>query len=247
MWINVRKERPEAWQERRAKVQYGWTVPFVGFEYATEWVAYALSCWSFLEVLEYLGSLGVLVAVIFYFAESGDRLKQKHYQAWQVIDLAQGKGGNGGRMEALEELNLDGVPLVGVDLSSAFLQGVRLPKANLTRANLDAADARDAQLQSARIDNASLQSTNLRAANLEYASLQGAALNGADLTDADLRGADLNGASLEDADLRRSSLGGVKWQTLQSVKGANVYGVRDAPAGFLQWALSHGAVSKAEE
>ena len=93
-----------------------------------EWVAYALSNWKFIEVLEYLGSFGVLIAVIFYFAETGDRLKQKHYQAWQVINSAQGKGGNGGRMEALEELNADGVPLVGVDLSPAFLQGVRLRK-----------------------------------------------------------------------------------------------------------------------
>ncbi len=39
------------------------------------------------------------MAVIFYFSESGDRLKQKHYQAWQVINTAQGKGGSGGRIE----------------------------------------------------------------------------------------------------------------------------------------------------
>ena len=39
---------------------------------------------SFLEVLEYLGTFSVLVAVIFYFSESGDRVKQRHYQAWQV-------------------------------------------------------------------------------------------------------------------------------------------------------------------
>jgi hypothetical protein len=247
MQIHIQRERPERWDERRAKVQRAWAVPFVCFEYGTEWVAYVLSCWSFLEVLEYLGSFGVLVAVIFYFAESGDRLKQKHYQAWQVIDLAQGKGGNGGRMEALEELNMDGVSLVGVDLSSAFLQGVRLKKANLARANFDAADAREAQLESTRIDNASLRSTNLRGANLEHASLQGTALNGADLNGADLRGADLSGASLDDVDLRRVELDGVKWQTLQSVKGANVYGVRNPPAGFLEWALSHGAASKAEE
>ena len=130
--------------ERRAKMRNGWVLPFAGLEYGMDWLAYLLSNWSFLEVLEYLGSFGVLVAVIFYFAESGDRRKQKHYQAWQVIDMAEGKGGNGGRIEALEELNADGVSLVGVHLSSAFLMGVRLPKGKLARANFDGADARNA-------------------------------------------------------------------------------------------------------
>jgi hypothetical protein len=83
-------------------------------------LAYLLSNWKFLEVLEYIGSLSVLVAVLFYFSGSGDRTKQKHYQAWQVINTAQGKGGSGGRVAALQELNADGVPLVGVDLSGAF-------------------------------------------------------------------------------------------------------------------------------
>lgn len=61
------------------------------FEWFWEWVAYILSNWSFLEVLEYLGSFSILIAVVFYFSESGDRLKQKHYQAWQVINTARGK------------------------------------------------------------------------------------------------------------------------------------------------------------
>src|ERR1700741_4710735 len=76
---------------------------------------------------------------IFYFSESGNRIKQKHYQAWQVINTAQGKGGSGGRIEALEELNADGVPLVGVDVSSAFLQGLTLERANLLRADFSSA------------------------------------------------------------------------------------------------------------
>ena len=76
--------------------------------------------------------------MIFYFTEAGDRKKQKHYQAWQVINTAQGKGGSGGRIEALQELNQDHVPLVGVDASEASLQGLRLHKANLLRCNLSA-------------------------------------------------------------------------------------------------------------
>src|SRR5205085_6989902 len=125
------------------------TTPFAALEWFWEWLAYFLSNWTFLHVLDYLRSFGIIVAVAFYFSESGDRLKQKHYQAWQVINTAQGKGGNGGRIEALQELDADHVPLVGVDVSGAFLQGVRLPHAGMKRANLSTVDARDANFQHA--------------------------------------------------------------------------------------------------
>src|SRR5664279_6613186 len=127
--------RPTPWKIVKARLKHRWMVPFRAFEWFWEWVAYALSHWSFLEVLEYLGSFSVLIGVIFYFSESGDRVKQRHYQAWQVINTAQGKGGSGGRIDALQELNEDGVPLVGVDVSGAFLQGVHLPGARLLRAD----------------------------------------------------------------------------------------------------------------
>src|ERR1700757_868284 len=164
MRMHLRRKRPDSWEERRGRVKMAWAVPFWWIEYQTEWMAYLLSNWTFLEVLEYLSSFGVLVAVIFYFSESSDRLKQKHYQAWQVINSAEGKGGNGGRIEALEELNADGVSLVGVNLSSAFLMGVRLPKGKLARANFDAADARDAEMAGANLRDASLRSANFQGA-----------------------------------------------------------------------------------
>ena len=247
MRVEVSRERPGSWAERRGTLKHAWLVPFAWLEYGTEWVAYALNRWTFLEVLEYLGRFGVLIAVIFYFAEAGDRLKQKHYQAWQVINSAQGKGGNGGRIEALQELNMDGVPLVGVDLSAAFLHGVRLRKADLARADFDGADAREAVFEGARIENASLRSTNLRGANLRKTVLRGSTMDEADFSGADLRAADLSETSLEGADLAGANLEGVKWSRLRSVQGLNVYLVKNAPAGFVDWAMGHGAVVKKEE
>ena len=243
MQVYVRRERPVAWNEWRAKVRPGWALPFALLEYGMDWVVYALSNWKFLEVLEYLGRFGVLVAVIFYFAESGDRLKQKHYQAWQVINSAEGKGGNGGRIEALEELNADGVSLVGVNLATAFLMGVRLPKGKLARANFDAADARKADLRGANVEDASLRNANFRGAKLEGASFARAVMDGVDLNGANLKGADLTGASMDNADLRGAELDGVKWAALGSVKGSNIRGVKGAPAGFGEWMLAHGAVN----
>lgn len=243
----VRRERPGTWKEWRGRVRRGWVVPFAMVEYGLDWAVYALSNWRFVEALDYLGRFGVLVAVIFYFGESGDRLKQKHYQAWQVINSAESKGGNGGRIEALEELNADGVSLIGVNLGSAFLMGVQLPKGRLARANFESADARKAAMEGANVEDASLRSANFRGARLEGASFARSTLNDADFTGADLRNADLTGTSLENADLREADLEGVKWGDLQSVRGANVRGVKNAPAGFVEWVMGHGGVATKEQ
>jgi hypothetical protein len=247
MQIHFPRERPEAWEAKAASVEGIWRRFFLRIDHGMEWFAYLLSNWKFLEVLEYLGSMGVLVAVIFYFAESGDRLKQKHYQAWQVINTAQGKGGNGGRIEALQELNADRVSLVGVDLASAFLQGLRLNDADLSRANLAEADAREAQLKRAKLEHAILRGANFRNADLSGASLTESVLDDADLNGAVLSEADLSGASMENADLRNAELRDLKWKGLGSVKGTNLKGIREAPPGFVDWALGHGAVLSGEE
>jgi hypothetical protein len=219
-------------------------IPFIAFEWVWEWAAFALSNWSFLEVLEYLGSFSVLIAVIFYFSESGDRIKQRHYQAWQVINTAQGKGGSGGRIEALQELNADKVPLVGVDVSSAFLQGLDLRGANLTRSDFSSTDLRNSNLTSVDFTFSNLNSANLRDAALDHAKFVQANLRSADLTGSSLVGADLSGAILDDSDLRRADLKDIQWQRLKSLKLANVAGVRNAPEGFVAWAMSNGAIDR---
>ena len=108
--------------------------------------------------------------------ERANRIKQKHYQAWQVINSAQGKGGSGGRVDALEELHADGVPLLGVDVSRAFLQDIDLSRADLLRANFRAADVRGGNHNSAQMQYADLASANLRDANLRNADLRNATL-----------------------------------------------------------------------
>ena len=242
MRIRIQRERPDPWPIRKERINHRWTTPFWRIEWALDWVAYVLSRWTFLDVLEYLEGFSVLIAVIFYFSESGDRLKQKHYQAWQVINTAQGKGGSGGRIEALQELNRDGVPLVGVDVSGAFLQDAHLEKARLLRSNFSTADVRDANFNFADFSDADLRAGNFRGCHLRGASFQRADLEEADLTGADLTGADLFGATLPDADLSNTTLSNLRWRDLGSVKNVNIYGVKDAPDGFIAWAKQHGAV-----
>lgn len=234
--------RPAEWKTIRNEFKHRWLIPFRAFEWMFEWAAYGLSRWSFLEVLEYLSSLSVLVGVILYFSESGDRIKQRHYQAWQVINTAQGKGGSGGRIEALQELNADKVPLVGVDVSSAFLQGLNLAGANLMRSDFSSADLRNSNFTAANFTLANLNSANLRGAALIRTNFTHADLRSTDLTGSDLAGADFSGIMLDDADLRDANLAGVQWQNLKSIQRANIAGVKNAPAGFADWALKNGAV-----
>jgi hypothetical protein len=243
MLVRELRKRPNNWAEHALTIRRRWALPLHALEWTFDWTAYYLSHWAFLEVLEYLGILSVLVAVIFYFTESGDRIKQKHYQAWQVINTAQGKGGSGGRIEALQELNLDRVPLVGVDVSGAFLQGLQLDGADLHRANLEAADIRDCGFHAASLEFASLKSANLRHGDLRKTDLRYADLEEADLTGASLEGADLTGADLTGADLRNTGWKDARWEQIKAIGGANIHGIRNAPRDFVDWALAHGAVS----
>jgi hypothetical protein len=237
------RNRPLPWTELRSSTTPWWVRVFRRIDWGWEWAAWALSNWAFLEVLEYLGTFSVLIAVIFYFAERGDRVRLRHYQAWQVINTAQGKGGSGGRIEALEQLNRDGVPLVGVDASQAFLQGVSLENALMDRCDLHAADMRQSNLHGAKLDYCSLISTNLRSANLSSARLDNADLSNADLNGSNLTGADLSRTDLSRADLRGADLNSITWKDIESFKSTNVLSVRNAPAGFIEYALAHGAVA----
>ena len=243
MAILKRRRRPEPWHQVRANAKSRWLVPVLRLEWAFSWSAYLLSGWALLEVIEYLGTLSLLLAAISYFTESKDRIKQKDYQAWQVINAAQGKGGSGGRIDAMEELHEDGVPLVGVDVSGAFLQGIDLNGANLKHANFRSADIEDGSFIGSHLEYADLKSANLRSANLSSAKLQNANLEDANLFAVELGQADLAGVHLARADLRNADLQNIKWREIADIKLANVFGVKNAPDGFLDWATKRGAVS----
>jgi len=245
MILHSPRTRPSPWGARKQALRARWITPLLWLEWLWEWAAFGLSNWAFLEVLEYLGTFSVLIAVIFYFSESGDRAKMRHYQAWQVINTAQGKGGSGGRIEALQELNADKVPLVGVDVSSAFLQGVRLQHASLLRSDFSSADMRNGDLAWSDFTLANLTSVNLRDARLDHARFANTTLSDADMSGASLVGADLSGALLDNADLRNTDLRDAKWQTIRSIKDANIAGMKNAPSGFVAWALKNGAIDHA--
>jgi pentapeptide repeat protein len=193
--------------------------------------------WAFWLQQSWAGAelIALMVAVYQLWARRNERraLKAANYQAWAVVNSAQGKGGSGGRVDALQDLNKNQVSLAGVRLEGAWLEGIDLTGAKLTRASL-----RDANLSGAKLSQG----------NLEGADLSGANLTGADLSGAFLKGVDLSGAQLGAADLRGADLVDLKgWDAIKSASYLEIAGVRHPPAGFREWALAHGAIEETAE
>jgi hypothetical protein len=246
--MREQRPRPKSWREHCQHKSPRWAYPFRKSNWALEWVAWFLGGWVLLEVLEYLSMFSVLVAVFFYFSETSARTMQRHYQAWQVINTAQGKGGNGGRIDAMQQLNHDGVSLVGIQAGdNAFLFGIRLPGAQLDRCDLDSSDLRDSVFNRASMSFCNLQSANFRGASLTNADLTDADLSDSDLTGANLSHANLSRADLSRADLRHADLQAITWREIRSIRVANIEGVKNPPPGFVDWAMGAGAVSLASD
>jgi hypothetical protein len=159
--------------------------------------------------------------------------KDTNYQAWQVINSAQGKGGSGGRIDALADLVRNDVSLAGINLDHAWLESIDLRDASLMMASFEKAN-----LQSAQFDGARLDGANFRHATLTATSFAGASLRGADLTGARLSAANLAGADLTDVR---------GWREVATFGHTNVEGLRAAPRGLVEWARLHGAVDPASD
>ena len=196
-------------------------------------------------LFEHAESIAIVTAVIFFFKEAPNRKAQKHYEAWQVIDHAAAAqvATSYARIQALQDLNEDGVSLRGIHLPGAHLQEIDLQgailtcadlshtdlvkanfvNANLSHANLSHANLIDANLRGANLMDADLSYAILGIANLSGVNLWDADLVGANLMDADLSHADLRGATLIDADLRCTDLRQAKNWTLAQIKSARFW------------------------
>jgi hypothetical protein len=73
------------------------------------------------DLLELAGKCTVLVVAIFWVLEADSRAKERHYRAWDLINAARGSSGDGGRKDALQDLNKDRVSLAAAPLEKAWL------------------------------------------------------------------------------------------------------------------------------
>jgi uncharacterized protein YjbI with pentapeptide repeats len=164
------------------------------------------------------------------------------------------------RMTNLGLAELQDAKLAGVDLSFADLSGSRLAGADLSGANLNSAILGSADLSNARLDHARMWGTHTTTAKLDAASLREVDLSGTILRDSSIRNANLNGAILaqftesgtayqwqvdiKGADLSFADLQAVAhWRGVTNWAHTNLFGVRNAPDGLLEWAKHCGAVA----
>lgn len=207
-------------------------------------------------LFEHAESIAIVAAVIFFFKEAPNRKAQKHYEAWQVIDHAAAAkvSTSYARIQALQDLNQDGVALKGIHLPGAHLQEINLPgviltcadlsyadlvkanfaDANLSHANLSHANLIDADLRGANLMDADLSHAILGITNLSFANLMDADLVDANLMDADLSHADLKGATFTNADLSCTDLRHTRNWTLTQIQSARFWEKAIHDPAFLQ-------------
>ncbi len=205
-------------------------MPFYLFEWCMEWASYIMSRQASFKVLEFIGRMSVLVAVIFYFLEADDRKQTAHRIAWHVINSANGQSGDGGRSDALEFLNRERVDLQHLDANNAFLQGINLPAAKLPFSNFRKASLSSANFQGAALVRTDFRDALLSKADLSYsylwqANLRGALLTKSNLQEATLRMADLRGAfmlntQLDGANIDLANFKGAKELSIDALKTA---------------------------
>jgi len=143
----------------------------------------------------------------------------------------------------LHGANLDSANLEGAILQDATLWNATLRKAFLLDANLQGAALWGAKLQGADFGNAKLQRADFWNARLQGANLSNTNLEEAILWEVNLYGASLKGANLSYADLK----GITNWKRTSDLTGANIFQIKSAPEGFIEFAKSKGAIEKEPE
>jgi uncharacterized protein YjbI with pentapeptide repeats len=206
-------------------------------------------------LLNIVEGFSILVAVWLFFLEAPERDKQAHYEAWKTIDSAHGLRNSYARLQALQDLNSDRIPLRGFNAPEADLRGINLSGADLSNAYLSGADLSNANLSNAnlsyanlaetRLDNVNLNNSKLTGANISYASFIEANLQNVDFVGANLIGANFvranlaqayfgdvnfNQCLLDDANLQKTKFFGVENLTVKQVKTAKNWseGIYDA-------------------
>ncbi len=206
---------------------------------------------SFFEILEYVGSLAIVVAIASFLLGIPDSRAQQRVEAWDAVAAGAGQVHQGNRPGLLEWLNRQCFPMEGLEAPGADLRGLRLDGCQrlfgrlavagflapampalfryegvrLEGADLSAARLSDAHLGRADLTGTRLGRADLSRADLVEARLLRADLGGARLVGADLEGADLSEADLRGADLLRADLTGAKLHRAR-LCGARFVGAR---------------------
>ncbi len=167
--------------------------------------------WFFCELnesplLNSLESFAFIMALCLFLLETPDRTKQAQYEAWQVVDAANGLRTSYARIQALQDLNEDQVSMKGLSAVEADLRNIDFHRADLSNADLSGSDLRGANLSNANLANANLANVDFSNANLANARLSNSNLADANFVEANLSNVDFVGAIITDTNFVRANL-----------------------------------------
>ncbi|MEA5464524.1 pentapeptide repeat-containing protein [Leptothoe sp. PORK10 BA2] len=152
-------------------------------------------------------SVSIITGIILFLLSGAHQAKQRgHYEAWFVLDIAEGKETSYARIRALTDLNNDNVPLIGLDAVGADLNNIQLENADLSSASLERASFQMASLKSTRFWYCDLQAADFTLARLEFADFYDANITGAKFEGAYLKGSKFSKATLSNTNFSRSDL-----------------------------------------
>ncbi len=114
---------------------------------------------STFPLFDNIEALSIIAGLIAFASDVPNQQKKSQYEAWQVINSAQGQKGSGGRIQALQDLVQDGVSLTGIIAEDAYLKGIKLKGAELIEANLKNSKLENSDFKSADLSGANLNGT----------------------------------------------------------------------------------------
>ena len=198
---NITRDGGKNLQERESSEELQLTV--VEAEAQEHWLLCEIDNSILLNSLE---TFSILVALWLFFLETPDRTQKAQYEAWQVVDAAHGLRTSYARIQALQNLNEDQIPMKGLSAVQADLKNINLQGADLSNADLSGADLRGANLSNSNLSNANLSHVDFSNANLANARLTSSNLNDANFVEADLSNVDFVGAIITDTNFVRANL-----------------------------------------
>lgn len=143
-----------------------WTSFFYRLEQSIEWIAQGLNRMDIFQIIQQLGNLSIIIAVITFLVEIPQRQEKAVNEAWNVINSSNNNPDSFARINALQTLTKNKVLLDGISIPSANLRGVKLINASLKRANFSKSNLQNADFTNADLSGANLSDTDLSDAKL---------------------------------------------------------------------------------
>ena len=180
---------------------------------------------TFIDTLE---PLSIFIAVLIFIKEQPERKRQFQYQAWSIIDGANGLENSQARIIALEDLCDDGISLEEINLNGAILNGIEMNGVNISKANLCNAQLVNAELFYANLNNVNLSGADctgitLYRSNISFANLSKANCSSANFSKANMMFADFSHGNFSGANFSQANLKGVNFDGAY-LSGANLKG-----------------------